>query len=546
MKQCFVIMPFGGDDGARKKKFMGVYQGIIVPAVKSIGYEAKRSDISSQPGNITTAIIRDLAEAELVVADLTEANPNVFFELGIRHAFRKSGTVHIVDAAHTLPFDVKQYRTIEYTTELADIPDIIEEIKKAVTQREKYPNRTDNPVHDSMPELPSNITEAGTDALQQQLKSTQEDLIEIQRKNEHLSKILENVDPSAKVNEENDVDVDALLDQADEVMRLTGQNALLRLRQALDEGGADAFARELRIVLKNPYLDENDFQGIITICKEARLDDHRRATLAVARQRLPYSDAILIAYADALDDSPNPIDKKQGRLILEKWLGIQYRDGLPYVEGDANNVGSQQFESAVIVLFNAYISSKRYDCLLSLTENPPKNLEMSLLFKRNKALALSNMGQGIKAEEAFKEAIEQDPSNDTTIQFYANFLAAEGRHQDAYEQYEKSVIYDTDDPRLYVSLGIHILNTGYYRSDENSIAGPLSIKDRLKPATPLLVKAVELGNMMIREQVVGILVRSNALKYAQAIAEGTNLEGEFWQESLKYVVDPNNYEDFSR
>src|SRR5215207_2752710 len=94
---CFVIMPYGGKDEQRRKHYLGVYQGIIQPAATEVGLEPKRSDIAGQPGNITRDIVEDLATAEVVIADLSEGNPNVLFELGIRHVLRKSGTIHIVN-----------------------------------------------------------------------------------------------------------------------------------------------------------------------------------------------------------------------------------------------------------------------------------------------------------------------------------------------------------------------------------------------------------------------------------------------------------------
>jgi hypothetical protein len=137
MKKCFVIMPYGGNDEKAQKLFAGVYQTIVSAAARNAGYEPERSDIAGEPGNVTHDVIRDLAESEIVVADLTTGNPNVFFELGIRHVFRKSGTVHIVNGAQSLPFDVSQYRAIKYSpTELADIPEAIKSIEDAIRKRE--------------------------------------------------------------------------------------------------------------------------------------------------------------------------------------------------------------------------------------------------------------------------------------------------------------------------------------------------------------------------------------------------------------------------
>jgi hypothetical protein len=172
-KMCFVIMPYGGNDDAARKRYTGVYKSIIAPAAKEAGYQVKRSDIENSPGNITHDIINELASADMVIADLTSANPNVFFELGIRHAFRKSGTVHIIDVNHEIPFDIKNYRAIEYSTELADISRAIEQITDAIIKREDSPEKSDNPMHDAITDLPMNILSAGDSALKEQIEKLQ-------------------------------------------------------------------------------------------------------------------------------------------------------------------------------------------------------------------------------------------------------------------------------------------------------------------------------------------------------------------------------------
>ena len=215
IKRCFIIMPYGGNDEQMRKRFEGVYQTIICPAARNAGYEPKRSDIAGEPGNITQDIIRDLAESEVVIADLTMANANVFFELGIRHAFRKSGTVHIVDGAHSLPFDVRQYRAIAYTTELAEIPEVQKQIEDAIGKRVSQPDRADNPVHDAIPELPLDIRASGERAVLDQLKAAQENSEKLRQENEKLVGELAELKPAVRDDENGEIDIDTLLDRAE-------------------------------------------------------------------------------------------------------------------------------------------------------------------------------------------------------------------------------------------------------------------------------------------------------------------------------------------
>jgi len=173
---CFVIMPYGGNNEDRRKHYLGIYQGIIEPAATAAGFVTKRSDIAGQPGDITKDIIEDLATAEVVIADLSEGNPNVLFELGIRHALRKSGTIHIVNREDHIPFDVRQYRAVEYSIELSELVTSITAIRTAIEKRQQQPSRSDNPVHDVLPQLPVDVLTVGSQDQVSEIKDLQKRL----------------------------------------------------------------------------------------------------------------------------------------------------------------------------------------------------------------------------------------------------------------------------------------------------------------------------------------------------------------------------------
>jgi len=84
---------------------------VIAPAVAACGLEAVRADHLSEPGLITAQVIQHLINDPLVIADLTGSNPNVFYELAIRHAIRKP-LVQIIEKDEKIPFDVAGMRTV--------------------------------------------------------------------------------------------------------------------------------------------------------------------------------------------------------------------------------------------------------------------------------------------------------------------------------------------------------------------------------------------------------------------------------------------------
>lgn len=110
-KLCFVISPIGDPDSDTRKRSDQILRHVVRPAAISCGYKAVRADEIDKPGMITSQVIQHVVNDALVVADLTERNPNVFYELAIRHALRKP-LVQIIHKGESIPFDVAGTRTI--------------------------------------------------------------------------------------------------------------------------------------------------------------------------------------------------------------------------------------------------------------------------------------------------------------------------------------------------------------------------------------------------------------------------------------------------
>jgi hypothetical protein len=110
---CFVIGPIG-EDGSPERKHSDLLLHAVVKHVlqqNEFGYRVKRADEDADPGMVHDRMISDIINSELVVADLTDLNPNAFYELGIRHATEKP-TIHMAKAGTVLPFDNFAHRAI--------------------------------------------------------------------------------------------------------------------------------------------------------------------------------------------------------------------------------------------------------------------------------------------------------------------------------------------------------------------------------------------------------------------------------------------------
>jgi tetratricopeptide (TPR) repeat protein len=122
---CFILMPFGKKPAPSGAviDFDRVHSELIAPAVEAAELEPLRADKETVGGIIHKPMFERLILCEYAVADLTLANANVFYELGIRHAFRPWSTVPIIAQDNRLPFDVEMLRTVHYVLGSDGAPD---------------------------------------------------------------------------------------------------------------------------------------------------------------------------------------------------------------------------------------------------------------------------------------------------------------------------------------------------------------------------------------------------------------------------------------
>ena len=146
-KNCFVIMPFSSIEGSLKKdEWTEVFEKVIKPSVEKSGfnYKCERADI--QFGSIIEEILDKLNRSELVIADLTHRNPNVLYELGVRHALG-GPTIVIAQNEEDIPYDLQPYpyKIYGWTTD-NEKKEFKKEIKKAIAKLEQNPQKAVSPV----------------------------------------------------------------------------------------------------------------------------------------------------------------------------------------------------------------------------------------------------------------------------------------------------------------------------------------------------------------------------------------------------------------
>jgi hypothetical protein len=149
-KVCFYVSPIGSEDSEQREHadlFLGSF---VEPALRDFDLTVVRADQIGKAGMITAQVIEHLANARIVIADLSFHNPNVFYEVAPRHAVRKP-IVQIIRAADPIPFDLDQLRTIRIdTTSIFTLVPKIEtyqsEIAAQVRRALEGNSEVDNPI----------------------------------------------------------------------------------------------------------------------------------------------------------------------------------------------------------------------------------------------------------------------------------------------------------------------------------------------------------------------------------------------------------------
>ena len=149
---CFVLMPFGTKRDATGKPidFDRIYSSILRPGIEESGLRSIRADEEASGGIIHKAMFERLLLCEYAVADLTTANANVYYELGVRHAVRPWTTVLVFADGVRLPFDLGLLRGLPYRLDATGNPAQPDQDRAALADRLRAAQAmSDQPVADS-------------------------------------------------------------------------------------------------------------------------------------------------------------------------------------------------------------------------------------------------------------------------------------------------------------------------------------------------------------------------------------------------------------
>ena len=130
-KVCFYITPIGEDGSEQRKHSDMLLECLVSPVLEQFGLTAVRADQIEKPGIITNQILDYITKSKMVIADLSYHNPNVFYELAVRH-MKGLPAIHISRSADKIPFDIGNFRTI--SLDMTDIYSFVPQIETYKSQ----------------------------------------------------------------------------------------------------------------------------------------------------------------------------------------------------------------------------------------------------------------------------------------------------------------------------------------------------------------------------------------------------------------------------
>ncbi|KRL98043.1 hypothetical protein [Liquorilactobacillus satsumensis] len=145
-KECFIIMPIGEEGSLIQEKSFGLLNSVIKPVLEHEHIDCIVPHEINKIGAITNQVIKDIIDSDIVIANLTGLNPNVMYELGIRHSAAKP-VITLAEKETKLPFDIAGQRNIFYRDSLFGLKNAKDSLTKFLKDIGGKVEDKDNPVY---------------------------------------------------------------------------------------------------------------------------------------------------------------------------------------------------------------------------------------------------------------------------------------------------------------------------------------------------------------------------------------------------------------
>ena len=152
-KRCFIVTPIGSENDPIRRHIEGIFEAAIRHALED-KYKLIVAHKIYEPGSITKQVISEIYNAELVIANLTNRNPNVMYELAFRHSLGKP-VIMIAESGTSLPSDIIMERTIFYQNDAQGVIELKKNLEKA--ENEIDFSKSGSPIYDVLHSIDRDI-----------------------------------------------------------------------------------------------------------------------------------------------------------------------------------------------------------------------------------------------------------------------------------------------------------------------------------------------------------------------------------------------------
>jgi hypothetical protein len=445
-EKCFVVMPFGikprNDGTDRTYNFDKVYRVIIQRAIMNVGMQPIRADETEGSRIVHADMFKDLRDRPVVLVDLSLLNPNVLYELGIRHVMSPTGTVLMAneETVKKLPFDIALSRTIAYRYDGAyldwdEVERVIPQLQAAIEEARR--GTPDSPVYAFLEQVLSASALKKDDISTEDGKTPNSELDAYQKK---FAKMwLEKKDP---------INIDKLIDEHSNSIfgvRAIGYYALLaNLEKATQTQVAELLYNHEQYDLSAELYEQCDVEGKLLFndyLYYGAAFSQAHPDMQGARKGLQILEDARKDAKKRLDENPKDPNAQrdfsyatQHVAAMLSWIWSLSRD-----ENDLQNVITEMRES--IRLIEALLTNGSEDVPLG---RYAQNLLRHAMFLR----ILENDPERLDAEKNFQKILALKAGSELSLSasylrwFQVIVLADMGKYEDAQKRAQAAIALD--------------------------------------------------------------------------------------------------------
>lgn len=425
-------------------------------------YSVVRADEVNKPGSITKDIIDFLANSDLIIADLTDLNPNVFYELGVRHALRGSGTIMLLDEERTqeIPFDLTAYRVIKYKGTLVGIRKLRKSIDQTVADIQELSHK-DSPVHDWIPSLPLDVVQSAKGSKDAPLRE------EIKRLKSQLKHYETNygIRDKSKIEAKNPFEIiSEELSNAE--AGLTPVELIRACTEAAKLGDSSTFLKNIQPIFeKKIRLPASTLSQLAIIANRLEIPNVVPAIYIYSLQLYPNDSNVKRSYLFNMANSEDPAERQIAQKEIPIFIGMSIKD--QNISIDRRDLLLKDV-TMVGVLLDSYIADQNYSKAKDVSEVLIKEFPTKSAIVRNRGKILVATGHTNEGMYFERKAIYVEEPDDMAAVWLGNDLHNYELFREAAEVYSVACLIDPDDPRYFAHLADE-LGTCYINTNSRLI-----------------------------------------------------------------------------